>query len=97
MPENNDGAKVCAETHGDNCNDGSAGCINNEINNGAEGDGACWGLHAHGLCSFTGISGAHISGIGGAGAGNLDVSAAGTFKSFSLLTWIFGASALIFW
>ncbi|CAL8084726.1 unnamed protein product [Prunus armeniaca] len=39
MPENNDGAKVCAETHGDNCNDGSAGCINNEINNGAEGDG----------------------------------------------------------
>ncbi|CAL2256153.1 unnamed protein product [Prunus armeniaca] len=41
--------------------------------------------------------GAHVSGIGGAGAGNLDVSAAGTFKSFSLLTWIFGASALIFW
>ncbi|CAL2269961.1 unnamed protein product [Prunus armeniaca] len=39
MPENNDGAKVCAEKHGDNCNDGSAGCINNEINNGAEGDG----------------------------------------------------------
>ncbi|CAL8137114.1 unnamed protein product [Prunus armeniaca] len=79
MPENNDGAKVCAEKHGDNCNDGSAGCINNEINNGAEGDGA------------------HVSGIGGAGAGNLDVSAVGTFKSFSLLTWIFGASALIFW
>ncbi|CAL2270213.1 unnamed protein product [Prunus armeniaca] len=39
MPENNDGAKVCAEKHGDNCNDGSAGCINNEINNGDEGDG----------------------------------------------------------
>ncbi|CAL8153401.1 unnamed protein product [Prunus armeniaca] len=38
MPENNDGAKVCAEKHGDNCNDGSAGCINNEINNGDEGD-----------------------------------------------------------
>ncbi|CAL2233873.1 unnamed protein product [Prunus armeniaca] len=38
MPQNNDGAKVCAETHRDNCNDGSAGCINNEINNGAEGD-----------------------------------------------------------
>ncbi|CAL2254405.1 unnamed protein product [Prunus armeniaca] len=29
MPENNDGAKVCAEKHGDNC----------EINNGDEGDG----------------------------------------------------------
>ncbi|CAL2239486.1 unnamed protein product [Prunus armeniaca] len=39
MPENNDGAKVCAKKHGDNCNDGLAGCINNEINNGAEGDG----------------------------------------------------------
>ena len=39
MPENNDGAKVCAEEHGNNCNDGSAGCTNNEINNGAEGDG----------------------------------------------------------
>ncbi|CAL9030476.1 unnamed protein product [Prunus brigantina] len=39
---------------------------------------------------------AHVSGIGGSGAGNLDVSAAGTFKSFSLLTWIFRASALIF-
>ncbi|CAL8175230.1 unnamed protein product [Prunus armeniaca] len=39
MPENNDGAKVCVEKHGDNCNDGSAGCINNEINNGDEGDG----------------------------------------------------------
>ncbi|CAL9024689.1 unnamed protein product, partial [Prunus brigantina] len=39
MLENNDGAKVCAEEHGDNCNDGSAGCINNEINNSAEGDG----------------------------------------------------------
>ncbi|CAL9011997.1 unnamed protein product [Prunus brigantina] len=38
MPENNDGAKVCAEEHGDNFTDGSAGCINNEINNGAEGD-----------------------------------------------------------
>lgn len=38
MPENNDDAKGCAEKHGDNCNDGSAGCINNEINNGAEGD-----------------------------------------------------------
>ncbi|CAL8993376.1 unnamed protein product [Prunus brigantina] len=34
MPENNDGAKVCAEEHGNNCNDGSAGCTNNEINNG---------------------------------------------------------------
>ncbi|CAL9018751.1 unnamed protein product [Prunus brigantina] len=32
MPENNDGAKVCAEEHGNNCNDGSAGCTNNEIN-----------------------------------------------------------------
>ncbi|CAL9015259.1 unnamed protein product [Prunus brigantina] len=39
MPENNDGAKVCAEEHADNCNDGLAGCINNEINNGVEGDG----------------------------------------------------------
>ena len=39
MPENNDGAKVCVEEHGNNCNDGLAGCTNNEINNGAEGDG----------------------------------------------------------
>ncbi|CAL9009974.1 unnamed protein product [Prunus brigantina] len=47
MPENNDGAKVCAEEHGNNCNDGSAGCTNNEINNGVPLSNSVWRHDSH--------------------------------------------------